>query len=278
MDQLVVFTFAFVSVLEIALPFAAAFWLAKKLGPSWKAFAAGALFFVVIQLVHAPVAVAVQSGFGAGVASQPLMLAALAAVLGLLAGLFEEVGRFLAFRHVFGRAGIRLDGRNAAMFGVGWGGIESAIVGALLIFTMFIYASLQPATPAYIAQVNASMNGTLTGEQAMLLSAQTQQLLSLSPLDLLPSLAERIMAMVLHVAWTMLVFLAAIQNRKKLLAVAIAWHAAVDFSTVLIAQLAGVYAAEASLLVFAVIAAYYIKNSWPEFMQAAESAPQQTGA
>ncbi|PKL62825.1 MAG: YhfC family intramembrane metalloprotease [Methanomicrobiales archaeon HGW-Methanomicrobiales-2] len=252
MDPLVVATFAVVALLEIIVPLALGYWLVKRFDLSWRVFALGALFFIVVQVVHAPLVIVTQTPlylavlpFGATTA-----LAVLAVYLGLMAGLFEEVGRYLVYRYIFRRQDIPLTRENGLLFGTGWGGVESMIVALLVLTSMLSYIALTgdgglvplPDDPAVQAQVDA--------------------LLALTPLDLLPGLAERMMTITLHIAWSLMVLAAVVYDKKGLLLLAILWHAAVDAAAVYLAETRGILVTEAVVFVFAVIGLAYILWEW----------------
>jgi uncharacterized membrane protein YhfC len=252
MDPLVVATFAVVALLEIVVPLALGYWIVKKFGLSWRVFLVGALFFIVVQVVHTPLVLVTQTPLYLAVLpfGTTAALAALAVYLGLMAGLFEEVGRYLVYRYIFRRQEIPLTRENGLLFGVGWGGVESMIV-ALLVLTGML---------SYIA---------LTGDGSMLfipddpaVQAQVDAFRALTPLDILPGLAERMMTITLHVAWSLMVLAAVVYAKKGLLLLAILWHAAVDAAAVYLAETQGLVVTEVAVFVFAVIALAYILWEW----------------
>jgi uncharacterized membrane protein YhfC len=265
-DSLVVLAFILAAAFETCLPLAAGWWLNRKLLARWKVFACGVVFFLAVQVPHMPLVIYSQQSaslfFKGALGDGALSLAAMSLFLGLLAGLFEETGRFLAFRYFFPLQKIAMRRENAAMFGVGWGGVESIAVGVLLVLTLLAYVSVQPATPEYINSLNESTGGELTGAQADRIEAQIGALLGLTPLDLLASPLERAMAMTLHVAFTLMVFGAVVYSKKWMLGLAIAWHALMDAGAVFAASSFGVFASEAFVFVLAIAAAWYIRFEW----------------
>ena len=88
-------------LLMIAMPIALGIYLARRMGKRWKLFLVGAVLFVASQVLHIPFNLIVlnpileQIGFGQGNFGSALLLGAL--LLGLSAGLFEEITRWLAF-------------------------------------------------------------------------------------------------------------------------------------------------------------------------------------
>ncbi len=253
MDPLVVATFAIVILLEFAVPLGLGWWIARRFGVSWTIFGYGALFFIVVQIFHTPLVLVTQGPLTLflleTLQDMTLVVAVLALYLGLLAGLFEEIGRYLVFRYFFPRRVIPLVRENGLMFGTGWGGIESMIVGGLVFTTLLSYIALTSGDTTL-----------LTADPAV--QQQAAALLALTPLDILPGLFERIMTIILHIAWTLMVLASIVLARPALLVLAILWHAAVDAAVVYLAQTSGILIAEASLFVFAVIGVAYIFWEW----------------
>jgi len=252
MDPLVVATFAVVALLEIVVPLALGYWFVKKFGLSWRVFLLGALFFIVVQVVHTPLVLVTQTPLYLAVLpfGTTAALAVLAIYLGLMAGLFEEVGRYLVYRYIFRRQEIPLTRENGLLFGTGWGGVESIFVALLVLTSMLSYIAL-------------------TGDGSMLfipddpaVQTQVDALQALTPLDILPGLAERMMTITLHIAWSLMVLAAVVYGKKALLALAILWHAAVDAAAVYLAPTQGILVTEAVVFVFAVIGLAYIFWEW----------------
>ena len=252
MDPLVVATFAVVALLEIIVPLALGYWIVKKFGLSWRVFGLGALFFIVVQVFHAPFVILTQNPLYSALLpfGTTAALAVLALYLGLMAGLFEEIGRYLVYRYLFRRREIPLTRENGLLFGTGWGGVESMIVALVVLAGMASYVLLTgdggaiplPDDPAVQVQVDA--------------------LRALTPLDILPGLAERMMTITLHIAWSLMVLAAVVYGKKALLALAVLWHAGVDAAAVYLAQTQGILVTEGVIFLFAVLALAYILWEW----------------
>lgn len=252
MDPMVVAAFAVVILLEIAVPLALGYWIVKRFGVSWRVFLLGALCFIAVQVVHAPLVLVTQNPlylallpFGTTAA-----LAGLAVYLGLMAGLFEEIGRYLVYRYIFRRQELALSRENGLLFGTGWGGVESIFVALLVLSSMLSYI------------VITSDGGALPLPDDPAVQAQVDALSSLTPLDILPGLAERMMTITLQIAWSLMVLAAVVYGKKALLGLAVLWHAAVDAAAVYLAQTQGILVTEAMIFVFAVIGLAYIFWEW----------------
>lgn len=142
---------------------------------------------------------------------------------GVLAGVFEETGRFVAFKTVLKKYEQR---RSSISYGIGHGGFESVYVG----FQMFMMAVMG-------IMINSGMGDQLTaGADEAMIATMTAQLTQYSQLTIgecLLGVFERIPAIAAHIAFSVLVF-AAVKDKRYLwlYPLAIVIHAFVDFSIV----------------------------------------------
>ncbi len=130
---------------------------------------------------------------------------------GFFAGLFEESGRYLAFKTVLRKK--RGNDANGLMYGAGHGGIEAVILltGSMVVNVIF---SLQ-----YNAGI-PSMLGT---------ASAGQQLISTPSWMFLVGSVERLSAVLIHVSLSVLVWFAAKNNKRFwLFPLAILLHLIVD--------------------------------------------------
>ena len=139
---------------------------------------------------------------------------------GLMAGLFEETGRLLAFRTVL-RNSFKKD-VNALMYGAGHGGIECLIILGItnlnnLLFSVMINSG---RTSKLTENLSGSMLSQMESSIALLCTA--------SPALFLGGLLERMIAMALHLALSVLVYIAVKHHKTALFSLAIAGHALVD--------------------------------------------------
>lgn len=132
----------------------------------------------------------------------------------LLAGIFEECGRWLAFRFVLKGCDRRQD---AVAYGIGHGGVESILLVGVTMISYLILALM----------LN---RGMLPTEQADLLSPI---LGSLTPQSCLLAILERAAAMTAHIGFSLLVFAGVQRRRPGLIALSIVLHALVDVPAVL---------------------------------------------
>ena len=178
---------------------------------------------------------------------------------GLAAALFEECGRWIAMK--FGMKK-HLTRENALMYGTGHGGIE-----AFLILGMSSMSNLLTA---------AMINGGLM-EKTMTALEPAQQEVTYNQLSVLwttPAYqfylapVERISAIALQIALSILVFSAVKTGKKLHLAAAFGLHFAVDFLTVVCASAIPTWALELGLLV--IVAAICVAVYKLIYVQAAE--------
>lgn len=145
----------------------------------------------------------------------------------LAAGVFEETGRYVAFRTLLRR----YPERDAAVtYGIGHGGWEAIqVVG--ISFVLYAMAA-QLVRSGNLDAVNALLS-TGRGGASVDSAQQLEQLLGLireaTPLTCALSVAERIFAMLLHIALSIFVFVAARdKTKRRYVLLAIVLHAVAD--------------------------------------------------
>ncbi len=186
------------AVLAFGLPIAAYIVLYKKKMARFRPVLMGAATFVIAALfLEGLVNYFVFSGAGAYLKAHPLLFALYG---GLAAGLFEESGRFAAFKIMRKKYDATGD---AYSFGVGHGGIEAIyIVGLAMISNiMFAAAANQNGIQALVASAPAASRETV--------AAALNAMAAAPPADFLLSGIERIGAMAFHIGASLLVYLAA---------------------------------------------------------------------
>ncbi|TMC55228.1 MAG: YhfC family intramembrane metalloprotease, partial [Chloroflexi bacterium] len=127
-------------LLMIAMPIALAIFLHRKMGVR-----AG----LASQVLHIPFLLALTALFTQHWPPAPpaeWMLVFNAIVLGLAAGIFEEVARWVAYRYFLKTT---RTWREALMFGTGHGGMEAILLGVVVLVTFAAMYTLQ-TTPSLI--------------------------------------------------------------------------------------------------------------------------------
>ena len=213
----------------------AAVWI-KKTGAKTRAVLVGALiFFVFVEVLESLLhAVCLASD---NAVSRLLNSNAIAYGIygGLAAGIFEETGRFFAYKTLLRR----LDGRETAVaYGIGHGGMEVVLLLGVF-YTMYTLAAFSPSL----------------GSGALASVMPSVQAIMESPYLCLIAVWERVFAVMLHVALSIFVFRAA-RDRSKLryFPLAILLHALVDFPAALCQQgMISVYALEIIVALYSTV-------------------------
>ena len=202
---------AAITVLTAAAPLGIMMWLHWKKSARWLPFLIGMVFFPLFaigleQVFHW---IILRTALG-GIIQGNIWLYALYG--GLAAGLFEETGRFAAFKLALQD---RWEPVTAISYGLGHGGIEAFVLVGL---TMIANLSL----------VLAYGSGKLAPETAEL----AETLIATPAVMFFWAGFERLAAMILHVSNSVLVFACVWEDRRALFPAAILIHAAVDFIAV----------------------------------------------
>lgn len=137
--------------------------------------------------------------------------------LGLTAGIFEEVGRYV-FIKIFMKKNHRYG--DALAFGIGHGSVEAVLLVGINAVTMIVFANM----------INA---GTFTAELTSLpaesIDMITSNLLATTPLLAYLGGVERVFTIIFHIGLTMLVFHGILADKGiRNLFIAIFIHALVD--------------------------------------------------
>lgn len=190
-------------------------------------FFVGALTFVVFALVLEPLAhryfVLGDNAAARAVNANPYLYMLYG---GLAAGLFEETGRYVAFRFLLTKR--RFPERvNAVAYGIGHGGIEAMLaVGA----TWIAYFALA----LYLNRGNEPAALAMAGGSAEALAALRASLAATTSVTVLLGMLERCAAVLLHIALSCFVFLAARDRTQwTWFPFAVALHAVADMPAAL---------------------------------------------
>src|SRR4030043_180210 len=234
--------------LMIILPIVLGYYLINKSHLSWKLWFIGASTFILSQISHLPFNTYILNPILEKInQSIPNAISSLviAILLGLSAGIFEECTRYGMYRWWI------KDARSwwtAILTGAGHGGIESIILGVLVMLAfinMMAYQNLDLS------------NLKLTPDQLTIARQQIQAYWSLPWYDSLLGALERTFTIPFHIAASVLVLQVFTRKpgHQKLawLGLAILYHAMMDASAVFIAGQWGGYVAEAVLGVMAVL-------------------------
>ena len=231
-------------LLMIALPIGLGIFLARRAGQRRRLFLIGGALFIGSQLLHLPFNLVVLNpilerlGIAEGVLGVGLLTWAL--LLGLSAGLFEEIARWLGLRYWLKDA---RSWNSALLYGAGWGGAEAILLGVAVLFFL-VQALLYRA---------GQLPSIIPPEQLQLVEAQFEAYWE-TPLFLnLLGAAERGFASALHVSLRVMVMRAFTHNNRRWLLAAIVWHTMVNAVAVVAITQVGAVATEAIVAVMAAI-------------------------
>lgn len=208
-------------LLGIIIPVGLVVLFRKKYQASAKSFFVGCavmlLFALVLeQMVHM---VVLGSGVGTAIRRSTWTYALYGA---LMAGLFEETGRFLAMRYVLKKE--HGNAHNALMYGAGHGGFEMFVILSMGMVNNLIYALMinMGQTQTLLASLDEVSKNTLQTAFDTLIQTPSWQF-ALSPV-------ERIAAITAQIGLSVIVWFAAEgeKSRMSLWFLAIALHALLD--------------------------------------------------
>jgi uncharacterized membrane protein YhfC len=210
-----------------ALPLGLLIWWRVTRRAKLTPFFVGALTFTVFALALEPLAhryfLLGDNAAARAIAANPYLYMLYG---GLAAGLFEETGRYVAFRFLLTKR--RFPERvNAVTYGIGHGGIEAALT---LGVTYAMYAALALS----LARGGEPAASAMAGGSAEALSALKAGLSAVTPGAAALAMLERAGAILLHVALSIFVFLAA-RDRSQWawFPFAVALHAVADMPAAL---------------------------------------------
>lgn len=178
---------------------------------------------------------------------------------GLAAGVFEECGRYIAFRSILRRD--QTDDRNALVYGAGHGGFE-------VFFLLFTAAVSNLSIAVLVKSGNAAqLTQGLSGDMLAQAEAQIASIAQLTPGIALLALVERCIAVCTQLALSVIVWFSAKDGLRKtgLLFAAIALHAAVDMVAVLLASVLSPVLIELVLAAFALLLVIAARAVWRRY-------------
>lgn len=166
----------------------------------------------------------------------------------LLAGVFEESGRFIVFKTLLRK---RTNKETAISQGIGHGGFEALFLLVLTGVQYMIYAAMINAGTFQdlIAQVEA------TGADVSALQALPEQVMAWTSATSLLWMIERISAVLLHIGLSIMVFYAVKKAKLWLYFLAMALHAVIDIPAALYqcGVITNLYVVEAMLAAYAIV-------------------------
>jgi uncharacterized membrane protein YhfC len=231
----------------IALPLALGAWMKRRFALSWVLFGWGALTFLASQALHIPfnqfLLAPWVTGLGFPGSASGLVIGSL--LLGLSAGVFEELARYLFLRRWARSA---RSWQSGLLYGAGHGGVEAVLLGLLALIGFVQAVALRQAD---LAQV-------LDPGDVALAQQQLQAYWTMPPAVALLGAVERVFALVVQMSAALMVVAAVVREQKRWLLAAILWHAFVDALAVYLLQRVGVFPTELALSLLALCAGAFI--------------------
>ncbi len=257
--------FMFFSVLlSLGFPFGLIIYMYRKKMFSFKAFGIGIVIFILFSQIFESLLnryVLLDNTSTATLLNhQPWLYATYGA---LAASVFEEVGRYVAMRWVLLKERSWSDGIS---YGLGHGGMEALLIGVL-----GSVSSITLATMINTGKFQAMVNSTSAKST---LFALKSNLIHLSPFMFALSGIERVFALTIQLALSLIVLYGVRYKQIRFLFLAILLHAVVDFLPGLSqAAKLNIWLIEGILLVFAIIAGVFVVRSKAWFNKDERSQP-----
>ncbi|MBR2549321.1 MAG: YhfC family intramembrane metalloprotease [Clostridiales bacterium] len=224
------------AILGIALPLiTAVIWCKKKHEPFTTVLIGAAtflLFAIVIEKPLQALVIQLDSPVSQFVNARPVLWAF---IVGLFPGVFEETGRFVAFKTLLRKRKQRETGLS---HGIGHGGFEAMFILGITYIEYFVFA-LMLNQGSFFELMIEPVKDTLTPDVVKQINGIVEQIMTFSAGMLGLALVDRLIAVLYHIGASILVFYAC-KDKKKwwLYPLAVVIHTAIDSMAGL--QLAGV--------------------------------------
>lgn len=243
-DNRLVASFLVAIAFDVLMPLGVVWWARKRLGVAWKVVLVGAAAFALSQIfTRVPAVQVAQYLLRDELKASAVLLNVWLVVLSLTAGLFEETARLLAFKYPLRdfRAW-----KDAVGFGVGHGGLESALlVGGL--------AAIGLVNVVVLTQMDVTTL-KLPPESLEQVVAAKEKVAALRWWEPLLGAYERVCAMLVHIGMTVVVLQRFVRGERRWYWFAVGFHALSNQAAVMASRAWGAVAAEGVITVFALAA------------------------
>jgi uncharacterized membrane protein YhfC len=225
------------AVLGIALPLIAAIiWCRKKHEPFTTVLIGAATFLLFAIIIEKPLqscVISLDSPVSQFVNARPVLWGI---IVGLFPGVFEETGRFVAYKTLLRK---RTQRETGLSHGIGHGGFEAMFVLGITSIEYFVFAIMINNGSFYELMIEPAKD-TLTPDVAEQITAIVEQITTFSAGTLGLALIDRFIAVLFHIGASIMVFYA-VKDKKKwwLYPLAIIIHTVID--GLLGLQMAGVF-------------------------------------
>jgi len=244
MNSVLFFTYPLGIFLVLALVIGLGVFLTRKYNLGWRLYWIGAALFVIAQILHIPFNLFLDSLFKSG--SLPLppeqyQLIFSAIILGLSAGLFEEITRYVGLRWWAKDARTWPKG---VLFGTGWGGMEAILFFVVTMLLNYI---------VFTVLRTIDLTTLLSPEQQAPLLQGLDLFWSATWYDSLLGALERILVLPIQVTMTIIVLQVFLRGQIRWLWIAIFLHALLDAASVYSVRTWGVYITEGIVAIFTIL-------------------------
>ena len=225
-DPRLVASFGVAIAFDVLMPLALVFWARRRWGFAWRTVGIGALAFALSQLfTRVPLVQLLQYLLREPLQNSATFLQVWLGVMSLTAGLFEETARWWAFRRPLRDA---RRWRDAVGFGLGHGGLESALLVAGL-------AALGLVNVVVLSRMDVGAL-PLPPEQLEQVRAAQAHVAAMRWWEPLLGAYERLGAMGIHVAMSVWVLQGVVSGRRRWYWAAVFFHALSNWSAVSVAR------------------------------------------
>lgn len=234
-------------VITTLVPIIALVYLRKKYNISFKVVLVGVMIFIGFsQILQSPIHMIVLGNdtIKGILDSSPFLYATYGS---LSAAIFEGAGRFIAFLLVLKAYRKYEDGLG---YGIGHGGIESILIGGLVGVQNLVFAfSINNGSMAALIEKQPELGKI----QDVLVNAETYLFLLTS--------AERVMVLILQIAFTLLMLYGVKYKNHMYVAYSVLFHMFVDFFAALYQkQVINLFVVEGIIFVCTIAAIFVIRN------------------
>jgi uncharacterized membrane protein YhfC len=233
-------------IISFALPIVLLVYFRKKERISFKPIVIGALTFIVFaQVLEKIMHVYVINN---NLITNPWIFAVYGA---LAAGVFEEMGRFVSFKMFLKN---NRQWKDGIAFGIGHGGIEAILIAGIMNIQYIVFSNL-----INTGMLEKMLSGKVPEDA---INSLSQLLINTSPIMFLMGGLERIAAVAIQIALSVVVLYAIRYRRYIYVVLAILIHAAIDFPAAMYQmQKANIWVVEGLFALILVAAVIFIKRS-----------------
>lgn len=236
--------FGLMTAAGLILPTVLCIWWLKTRHEKFTSVLTGAMTFLIFALVLESIVHSIVFMVFPGIRDNVVAYMLYGA---MMAGIFEETGRFLAYKLVLKK---RTNRETAISYGIGHGGFEAVYILAATGINNFVYAGIINAGqfPALLDQLKAA------GQDTSPIESLPEQLAAFGIADIGLPILERVFAVMFHIALSILVFYAVKNGKIWMYFLAVILHALLDAPAALYQQgVIGIAATEVCLALFSIV-------------------------